>query len=110
MKSVITVKCPECNGWLEIDVSRQKVLSHRLSFDKPEDEERDKGELFDEVVARVKSRDDQKKDLFDAVRKSVEESEDRLDSLFGEMQEKIEVEKKRKPDPDEVDPRDLFWD
>ena len=110
MKSVITVQCPECNGYLEIDVARQRVLSHKLTFEGTEAEEKDKAELFDDVVARVKDRENKGDDLFDAARKSVKDSENRLDSLFGEMKEKIDEEKNREPGPDEVDPRDLFWD
>ena len=107
MKPIITVTCPECGGELEIDTSRQKVLSHRARIDL-EQPEKDKAEIFDDVVARVKAREDQGKDLFDIAKKSVEDNEKRLDELFGDVQKKI----KDARDLDDLgeDPRDLFWD
>ena len=107
MKSVITVTCPDCGGELEIDVSRQKVLSHRAKIDL-ENPEKDKAEMFDDVVARVKAKQGQGDDLFDIAKKSVEDREKRLDDLFGDVQKKIE-EAKEMDDLGE-DPRELFWD
>ncbi len=107
MRSIITVECPECGGSLEIDVSRQKVISHKHKIDL-ENPEKDKAEMFDEVFERVKSKQQQRNDLFDIAKKSVEDSEKRLDELFGDMQKKIEEAK----DADDLgeDPRNPFWD
>ncbi len=107
MRSIINVTCPECGGALEIDVSRQKVLSHRkkIDLDSPE---KDKAEMFDDVVARVKAKQGEREDLFDIAKKSVEDSEKRMDELFGEVQKKID-DAKNVDDLGE-DPRNPFWD
>lgn len=107
MRSIITVTCPDCEGTLEIDVSRQKVLSHRKKIDL-DNPEKDKAEMFDEVVARVKSKQNEGSDLFDIAKKSVEDDEKRMDELFGEVQKKID-EAKDVEDLGE-DPRNPFWD
>lgn len=106
MKAIINVTCPECGGILEIDVSRQKVLSHKLKIDS-ENPQKDKAALFDEVVDRVKRKKDEGDRLFDQLKKEVEDSEKRLDELFGEVKKKIA---ETKDDPDAQDPRKLFWD
>jgi uncharacterized Zn finger protein (UPF0148 family) len=107
MKSIITVTCPECGGLLEIDVSRQKVLSHKVKIDGEATPE-DKAKLFDEVVNRVKRKKDESEQLFDRLKKDVADSEKRLDDLFGEVKKKI---KETRDDPDAgEDPRKLFWD
>ena len=107
MKSIITVTCPECDGVLEIDVSRQRVLSHKLKVD-VDAPEKDKAEMFDDVLNRVRKKQGSGDKLFDAARKEIEGREDKLDDLFGEVKKRV-AEEKEKGDPDE-DPRDLFWD
>ncbi len=111
MKSVITVVCPECQGTLEIDTARQRVLSHKAKLRKGvNDEEKDKSQLFDEVVERVKNKRSDAEDRFEAAHREAKQNRERLDNLFGEFQEKLEEEKKKDPSDDEVNPRDLFWD
>ena len=107
MKSVISVRCPDCGGTLEIDVARQRVLSHKP--DLKADEAEDKAELFDEVVKRVKNRGNEGKDLFDTAQKQVADGKKRVEELFGEVQKRI-AEEKEKGDDGKPDPRDLFWD
>ena len=63
MKAIINVKCPECGGFLEIDVARQRVLSHKMDADVEASPE-EKAELFDEVVSRVKNRHDKSDAIF----------------------------------------------
>lgn len=107
MRAVINVKCPECGGFLEIDVARQRVLSHRLPGE-PEPTDQDKEKLFDEVVGRVKHRHDKADKIFDDAKRNVAENESKLDDLFGEVKKKIAEEKEKGDDPE--DPRRLMWD
>ncbi|MEZ6196864.1 MAG: hypothetical protein R3F20_14240 [Planctomycetota bacterium] len=109
MKSIITVKCPGCRGELEIDVSREKVISHKRFVDL-EAPEKDKAEIFDDAVKRAHSREDEAARAFERAREEQRESESKLDALFGEMKKKVEEQKKKGIDPDEGDPRKLFWD
>ena len=92
---------------MEIDVARQQVLSHKPKIDL-EAPDKDKADMFDDVVERVKAKQGKKDDLFDIAKKSVEDSEKRMDELFGDLQKKIEDAK----DVDDLgeDPRKLFWD
>lgn len=64
--------------------------------------------MFDDVVARVKSKQKEDSDLFDIAKKSVEDDAKRMDELFGEVQKKID-EAKEVEDLGE-DPRNPFWD
>ena len=107
MKAVITVTCPECGGELEIDVSRQRVLSHKRKVG-ADDDKKDKSKLFDAALDRVRSKEKEGASAFDKAKASVAESEKKLDELFGELKKKVEEEKK-KPDAGK-DPRQLFWD
>jgi len=109
MKSIITVTCPECEGILEIDVSREKVLSHKRPVDLEIAKGKDKAELFDEQVEKVRKKRSKGDSLFDDALRTVQKSDERLDELFGEVQKKVEEEKKKGIDPDD-DPRKLFWD
>ncbi|MEE9394643.1 MAG: hypothetical protein V3W41_19290 [Planctomycetota bacterium] len=108
MNSVITVKCPECRGTLEIDVSRQRVLSHKpfLDSDNPK---KDKAEIFDDVLKKVKDREAGSGDAFGKAQKDYERNQDRLEDLFGEAKEKIKKQKESGKDI-ESDPREHFWD
>lgn len=106
MKAIINVRCPGCGGALEIDVSRERVLSHRkkLNADKSEDKEA----LFDEVVQRVQDRGAENEEKFDKARAQEKDKEKRMDDLFDDVKKKV-AEEKEKGDPG-PNPRDLFWD
>lgn len=108
MKSVITVKCPECRGTLEIDVARQQVLSHRAELDS-EDPKQDKAALFDDVVKRVAEKESRAAAAFEKAQDDLKQNEDRLEQLFGEAKDKIKKQKESGIDITK-DPRDLFWD
>ena len=109
MKAVITVTCPECRGVLEIDVSRQRVLSHKAPLSEGE-VEKDKSQQFDEVVDRVRQKRSDAEEKFERAHREASQSRERLDSLFGEFEEKLEEEKKKGPSEPGPNPRDLFWD
>lgn len=107
MKEFITVQCPGCKGTLEIDVSRQKVVAHKRFLD-TENPEKDNGEIFEDVVHRVKARESETEAKFLEAKKNVADNKKRLDALFGEVQKKIEEEKGK---PFQKDPtKDIFWD
>lgn len=107
MKAVITVTCPDCGGVLEIDVAREKVLSHREKLDV--ENAKDKDALFDDVVKRVATRPSETEKKFEAARAAEEKKSDRLEDLFDDVKKKVAEEKKKPYDPDD-DPRKLFWD
>jgi predicted nuclease with TOPRIM domain len=109
MKAVITVTCPECKGTLDIDVSRQRVLSHKAPLADGE-VEKDKSELFDEVVDRVRKKRSDAEEKFERAQQEAKQNRERLDSLFGEFQEKVDEEKKKGPSETDENLRDLFWD
>lgn len=109
MKAVITVKCPECKGTLEIDVVREKVISHKAHVDL-EKPEKDKSLIFEDVVHRVKSRETEAEIKFKEAQKSVAESKKRLDDLFGDVKKKIAEEKQKPPQEGPDSSRPEFWD
>lgn len=109
MKAVITVTCPECKGTLDIDVSRQRVLSHKAPLQGGE-VEKDKSDVFDDVVQRARKKHSAAEDNFERAQREAKQNRERLDSLFGEFEEKVEEEKKKGPVKPGENPRDLFWD
>lgn len=107
MKSIITIRCPECRGTLEIDVVHEKVIAHKRFVD-ADAPEADKAALFDDVMRRVSEREGETERAFDRAQRQVRNHDERLDALFGDVKKKIEEEKKK--GPSKQDDRDLFWD
>jgi hypothetical protein len=110
MKTVITVKCPGCAGQLEIDVAREKVISHKRKVDL-EKPDKNADDIFGDAVARARRSESEAERAFEKAREEQKRSADKLDALFGDMKEKLKEQKEKgiEPSDDEVDPR-LFWD
>lgn len=110
MKSVITVTCPCCQGLLDIDVARQKVLSHKRKVDL-EKGEKSVDDIFGDAVNRARSSEAEAERVFEKAREEQRDSAAKLDALFGDMKKKVQEQKEKGIDPDDedVDPR-LFWD
>lgn len=110
MKSVITVTCPDCQGLLEIDVARQKVLSHKRKVDLGKDD-KSVDDIFGDAVSRAQKSEAEAERAFERAREEQKGSAAKLDALFGDMKKKVQEQKEKGIDPDDedVDPR-LFWD
>ena len=109
MKSIITVQCPCCRGTLEVDVSRERVISHKRHID-ADLGPADKDAIFDDAVKRAQGREEEAAKAFERARRDQKGSEEKLDALFGEMKKKVEEQKKKGIDPDEEAARRMRWD
>jgi hypothetical protein len=108
-KNVISVQCPGCKGYLDIDVVREKVVGHKKHVG-ADDPTKDKDALFEDVVNRVKSRTAETEDKFLSAQRAVKESSKRLDDLFGEVKKKIAEEREKGPSANDEKQNPRFWD
>ncbi len=97
-KPVISVKCPCCGEVLEVDVAKERVLSHRRGPHLADD--RRAGEdVLDVAIRNARAAEERLKTEFLAAQDKVRNQSDHLDKLFREAQKKV-----RETPPDPNDP------
>jgi transcriptional regulator of nitric oxide reductase len=96
------VECPECRGWILVDLDSGEVLAHGKAG-APRGTERPKPKKLEDALERLKERQDTSDEVFRDAVKAVEKSKKKLDAAFEA------AKKKAKKNPDEK-PRSPFDD
>lgn len=86
--------CPECEGWIVIDLDSGEILKHGKKG-QPRGEPAPK--KFDDAFARFKERAETPQDPFDNAVKSVEKAKKQLERAFEDAQEKARQNPDEKP-------------
>ena len=98
------INCPECAGWIRLDLESGEVLAHGKKGQKKADVAVEK---LEDAFDRVKEREARTDDTFENAMKSVADSKNKLDDAF----EKAKKKAAENPDDKPVNPLDnLFSD
>lgn len=91
-KSVINVKCPCCDAILEVDVEKERVLSHRRGRHLMDDA-RSGEDAFGVAIRNQREARERADRQFDQARDALGSESSRLDELFRDAQRKVAEER-----------------
>ena len=88
------IECPECQGWILLDLDSGEVLKHGKKGETTGEQAPKK---FDDAFARFKQKEDGADDLFGDAMQSVEEQKKRLGDAFEQAKKKASENPDEKP-------------
>ena len=109
LKPVINVKCPCCHHVLEVDVEKERVVSHRKGAHLRDDRAHGEDEL-DVAVRQQRESRSRIESEFSKAQENLKNQKQRLDDLFRQAKEKAEREKQDPIDPSDPFQGNKLWD
>ena len=89
------IDCPECRGWIRLDLETGQVLDHGRAGESRESESKPK--QLDEAFERVRKRQEQGEETFRAAVRQVESHSKKLDQAFEAARKKAEENPAERP-------------
>lgn len=90
------IDCPECQGWILIDLESGEVLDHGKKGE-PRRKDRPPVKKLEDAFDLLKKRQESGDDVFKGAIRAVEKSKQKLDAAFEDAKKKAAQNKDEKP-------------